>query len=108
MSDLLAFLCVMVSCVFVNFWSFLYGVPDQVWYLIVSIPDRCILPYVYASTKKCSHKVNPYPIHVFNWRPFHETNNTCTYQDQMPCPGTAIDQTPQNTEPGQCLHCIPS
>ena len=36
-------LCVMFSCVFVNF---LYGVMGQVWYLIVTIPDRWLRPYV--------------------------------------------------------------
>ena len=41
-ADLLALLCGMFSCVFV---TFPYGVLGQVWYLIVSIPDRCILPY---------------------------------------------------------------
>ena len=38
----LGFLCVMFSCVFVNFS---YGVPGQVWYSIVLIPDLCLLPY---------------------------------------------------------------
>ena len=32
----------MFSCIFVTFH---YGVRDQVWYLIVSIPDLCLLPY---------------------------------------------------------------
>ena len=41
-ADLLALLCVMFSCVFV---TFPYGVFGQVWYLIVSIPDLCLLPY---------------------------------------------------------------
>ena len=41
--DLLALLCVSFSCVFV---TFPYGILDQVWYLIVSIPDLCILPYL--------------------------------------------------------------
>ena len=40
---LLALLCMMFSCVFV---TFSYGVLGQVWYLILSIPDRCLLPYV--------------------------------------------------------------
>ena len=40
--DLLALLCVMFSCVFV---TCLYGVSGQVWYLIVSIPDLCLLAY---------------------------------------------------------------
>ena len=42
MTDLLALLCVVYSCVFV---TFPYGVMGQVWYLIVSIPDICLLPY---------------------------------------------------------------
>ena len=37
-----AFLNVMLSCVFV---TFLFGFLGQVWYLIVSIPDLCLLPY---------------------------------------------------------------
>ena len=37
---LLALLCVMYSCVFV---TFPYGVPSHEWYLIVSIPDLCLL-----------------------------------------------------------------
>ena len=41
-ADLLAFLWLMCSCVFV---TFSYGVLGQVWYLIVSIPDLCHLPY---------------------------------------------------------------
>ena len=32
-------LCVLCSCVYV---TFPYGVPGQVWYLIVSIPDLCL------------------------------------------------------------------
>ena len=36
-------LCVMRSCVFV---TFPYGVLGRVWYLIVSIPDICLLPYL--------------------------------------------------------------
>ena len=40
-ADLLAFLYVLSSCVFVTFPN---GVPGQVWYLIlyVSIPDLCL------------------------------------------------------------------
>ena len=42
-ADLLVLLCVMFSCVFVTFpYSFL----GQVWYLIVSIPNRCLLSYL--------------------------------------------------------------
>ena len=42
MADLLAFLCVMFPCVFVTFQ---YGVLGQVWYLVVSIPELCLLLY---------------------------------------------------------------
>ena len=41
-ADLLALLYVMLSCVFV---IFPFGVLGQVWFLIVSIPDVCILSY---------------------------------------------------------------
>ena len=41
-ADLLALLCVLFSCVFV---TFPYDVPDQVGYLIVSIPDLFLSPY---------------------------------------------------------------
>ena len=40
-ADLLALVCD-VYCVFV---SFPYGILGQVWYLIVSFPDLCRLPY---------------------------------------------------------------
>ena len=38
-----------VSCVFVIFPS---GVLGQVWYLIVSIPDLCLLSYFYSDDTK--------------------------------------------------------
>ena len=41
-ADLLALLYAMLSCVFV---TFPYSVPGQVWYLIVPIPDLCLLSY---------------------------------------------------------------
>ena len=41
-ANLLALLYVMFSCVFVTFPC---GVLGQVWYLIVSIPDLCLLPH---------------------------------------------------------------
>ena len=44
MADLLALLCVMFSCVFV---TFPHVVLSQVWYLIVSINDRCLLLYLF-------------------------------------------------------------
>ena len=40
-ADPLALLFVMFSCVFV---TFPYGVPGQVWYWIVWIPDLCLCP----------------------------------------------------------------
>ena len=48
--DLLALLYVVFSCVFV---TFPYGVLGQVWYLIVSIQDLCLLPYVEEKIEKC-------------------------------------------------------
>ena len=41
-ANLLALLCVMLYCVFV---TFLCSVLGQVWYLIVSISDLCLLTY---------------------------------------------------------------
>ena len=41
-ADLLVLLCVMFSCVIV---TFPYDVPGQVWYVIVSFPDFCLLLY---------------------------------------------------------------
>ena len=41
-ANILALLYVMFSCVFV---TFICGVLGQVWYLIVSIPYLCLLPY---------------------------------------------------------------
>ena len=46
-AGLLALLCVMFSCVFVTFPC---GVLGQVWYLIVSISDLCLLSYFQAFT----------------------------------------------------------
>ena len=45
-ADLLSLVCVVFSCVFV---TFPYGVLDQVWYLIVLIPD--LWPPVYFYEK---------------------------------------------------------
>ena len=47
-TDFLALLYVMFSCVSV---TFPYAILGQVCYLIVSIPDLCILPYVFGG--KC-------------------------------------------------------
>ena len=43
--DFLALLYVMFSCVFV---TFPYGILGQVLYLIVSIPDLCLLTLIYT------------------------------------------------------------
>ena len=42
-TDFLAFMYVMLSCVFV---TFRYSILGLVWYLIVLIPDLCCLPYL--------------------------------------------------------------
>ena len=42
-TDLLALLYVMFSGVFCHFTMYVLG---QVWYLIISIPDLCLLPYL--------------------------------------------------------------
>ena len=41
-AELLALLCAWLFCVYV---TFPYGVLGQVWYLIASIPDLCLLTY---------------------------------------------------------------
>ena len=41
-ADLLAFVC----GVYCEFVTFSIGIPGQVWYLIVSIPDLCTLTYL--------------------------------------------------------------
>ena len=48
-ANLLALLYVVFSCASV---TFLYGVPGQVWYLIVSITDLCLLLYIYQLHNK--------------------------------------------------------
>ena len=48
--DLLALLYVVLSC----FVTFPYGVPGQVWYLIVLIPDICLPLYFYSTHHKQS------------------------------------------------------
>ena len=45
-ADLLALFCVMFPCVFA---TFPYSVLGQVWYLIVSFPDLCLLIYLHFS-----------------------------------------------------------
>ena len=43
MADLLTFLYLTLSCVFV---TFPFGILSQVWYLIELILDLCLLPYL--------------------------------------------------------------
>ena len=50
-ADLLALLCVLFVCVFVTIPN---GVQGQVTYLIVSIPDICLLTYFHFSAIRCS------------------------------------------------------
>ena len=47
-TDLFALFCVVFCCVFVVFPS---GVLGQVWCLIVSIPDPCLLSYFYLGSR---------------------------------------------------------
>ena len=77
-TDLLALLCVAFSwqCIFV---TFPYGFPGQMWYLIVSIPDLCVLLYFVveknepwreiSNTEVCatSKALDP-PVHVISLR----------------------------------------
>ena len=51
-ANLLALVFVMLSCFF--FVTFPCGVLGKVWYLIVSIPDLCLLTYFVLATP---HKV---------------------------------------------------
>ena len=46
--DHFTLLYVISICVFV---TFRYGVLGQVWYLIVSLPDLCLLPYYVTNNK---------------------------------------------------------
>ena len=62
-ADILALLCAMYYCVFVTFPC---GVLGQVWCLIVSIPDFCILSYFYDSILLIDLIITPvvtYPCH---------------------------------------------
>ena len=77
---LLALLYVMFSCVFV---TFPYGVLVQMWYLIVSIPDLCLLLYLFLLHASKSLKVSSsyrWQKHTFEKRPvvnFESVNITC-------------------------------
>ena len=56
-ADFLTFLCVMFSCVFV---TFPFGVLGQVWYLIVSILDLCLLPWKKVHVLICFPNIFPF------------------------------------------------
>ena len=62
MTDLLALLYVMFSSAF---YTFPYSVLGPVWYLIVSIPDLCLLPY-FVLKKKQEKKTMHEPTHAHN------------------------------------------
>ena len=55
MADFLALLYVRFSCVFVTFQ---YGILGQVWYLVVSIPDLCVLPYLTCQCFFCIFRLS--------------------------------------------------
>ena len=65
----LALLYVMFSCVFVTFPC---GILGQVWYLIISNPDLCLLPYFYYAP-------NEYPQQTSMWRNLHAYFQTIPY-----------------------------
>ena len=52
--------------VFLCLFTFPYGVPGQVWYLIISIPDLCLLPYL----AECTIYVVCFVIHRFMGVPY--------------------------------------
>ena len=53
-AGLLALLFMMFSCVLVTFPC---GVLGQVWYLIISIPDLCLLTYFYKNGKNNKQQI---------------------------------------------------
>ena len=73
-ADILTLLCVIFPCVFV---TFPYGVSGKVWYLIVSIPDRCLLFYFHWSILYEEHSkkrgIEIEDIYFLRWMPniFH-------------------------------------
>ena len=67
-ADLFALLFLMFYCIFV---TFPYGVVGQVWYLIVPIPDLCLLPfyfliiYLVFTTLHTGHAMG---LHMFSFK----------------------------------------
>ena len=70
---LLGLLCVLF-CAFV---TFPYGVLDQEWYLIVSIPDLCLLPYVNKFLKTETTIEMKYQKHITGHIHSKATKNKC-------------------------------
>ena len=66
-ADLLALLCVTFSCVFV---PFSYGVSGQVWYLVESIPDICLLLLTMSKISKNLCGVSVFTILKIGLQPF--------------------------------------
>ena len=60
MADLLALVC----GVQLRVCHFSIGILSQVWYLIVSIPDLCILTYIYCILQNDLGVLNEYNVYV--------------------------------------------
>ena len=64
-ANLLALLYVIFSCAFVTFSCDVLG---QVWYLIVSLPDLCLLTYFVAVfLTECFIEMHDFENHMFNF-----------------------------------------
>ena len=66
-ADLLALLYVMFYFVFV---TFPYGILGKVWYLIVLIPDLCLLTYFDQNFMKLDHIVEHHNVFKFDDGPY--------------------------------------
>ena len=78
-------MCVIFSCVFV---TFPYGVPGQVWYLIVSIPDLCLLLYFVKFDQPSTSRKNRVKIvmhdkiaGLWNLQPGNPQSSLLSYKD---------------------------
>ena len=72
----LAISCVVFSCVSV---TFPYNVPVEVWYLIVSIPDLCLLPYFEEMNIKIMGRQKLYAHWPWDLVLFTESECQCEY-----------------------------
>ena len=63
-ADFLALFCVVFSCVVV---TFPFGVPGQVWYLIVLIPDLILSLYFYMLLNMITLKKTLYKVRRFSF-----------------------------------------